>query len=188
MLVSYRWIAPVFACCAVLAYADPQPIQKPQESKRSRPTAIPNVLKEYNYAEQVTALSDPANLTSVPGAEPVQPQYAGKAVTNRPTKELKNILTRTDVALTATALEAVRVSEKWRTENNAPSGWTRRSCSVQLWCRPPDRSLCAASRLHHRIAGWREDCRRAADRRLCQVEHLSFDVRRQPTMPLPSSS
>ena len=120
MLVSYRWIAPVFACCAVLAYADPQPIQKPQESKRSQPTAIPNVLKEYNYAEQVTALSDPANLTSVPGAEPVQPQYAGKAVTNRPTKELNDILTRTDVALTATAIEAVRVSEKWRTENNAP--------------------------------------------------------------------
>ena len=28
---------------------------------------------------------------------------------------------RTDVALTATAIEAVRVSEKWRTENNAPA-------------------------------------------------------------------
>lgn len=122
MLVPYRWIAPAFACVATLAYAEPQqPAQKQQEVKRAEPAAIPNVLKEYNYAEQVTALSDPANLMSVPGAEPVQPQYAGKALPNRPTNDLKNILTRTDVALTATALEAVRVSEKWRTENNAPA-------------------------------------------------------------------
>jgi type IV secretion system protein TrbG len=120
MLFLYRWIPTAFACCAVVAYADPQPAQKPQNSKRVDPAAIPNVLKEYNYAEQVTALSGPANLMLVPGADPVQPRYAGKPVT-KGANDLKDILTRPDVALTATALEAVRVSEKWRTENNAPA-------------------------------------------------------------------
>jgi type IV secretion system protein TrbG len=120
MLCLYRWIPTAFACCAVVAYADPQPAQKPQNSKRVDPAAIPNVLKEYNYAEQVTALSDPANLMSVPGGDPIKPRYAGKAVPNA-SNDLKDMLTRPDVALTATALEAVRVSEKWRTENNAPA-------------------------------------------------------------------
>ena len=35
--------------------------------------------------------------------------------------EFKNILTKTDVPLTGTALEAVRVSDKWRTENTSPA-------------------------------------------------------------------
>ena len=120
MLFLYRWIPTVFACCAVVAYADPQPAQKPRNSKRADPAAIPNVLKEYNYAEQVRALSDPANLTLVPGADPIQPRYAGNVVPNA-SNDLKDLLTRPDVTLTATALEAVRVSEKWRTENNAPA-------------------------------------------------------------------
>jgi type IV secretion system protein TrbG len=78
------------------------------------------VLKQYNYAEQVTALIDPANLTPVPGSAPVEPQYVNTPKPGAPS-DFKNILTRTDVPLTGTALEAVRVSDKWRTENTSPA-------------------------------------------------------------------
>src|SRR5262245_6795409 len=111
-------------CCAVLAYAD-QPTEgaKKTNPKRTEPTpaAVPDVLKQYNYAEQVTAMTDPANLVSVPGSAPVEPQYAAPGSKPSAPSELKTILTKNDVPLTGTALEAVRVSDKWRTENSSPA-------------------------------------------------------------------
>ena len=119
MLVSYRWFAPVFR--AVLLWHTP--IRSLFRSRRNQ-SDLTHSHSGCSEGVQLRRASHgaerPANLTSVPGAAPVQPQYAGKAVTNRPTKELNDILTRTDVALTATAIEAVRVSEKWRTENTLP--------------------------------------------------------------------
>ena len=96
MLFLYRWIPAAFACCAVLAYADPQPGSRSRtNSKRADPCQpLPNVLKEYNYAEQVTAMSDPANLMPVPGADRSSRRYAGKAVPNA-SNDLKDMLTKT---------------------------------------------------------------------------------------------
>jgi type IV secretion system protein VirB9 len=79
------------------------------------------VLKQYNYGEQVTAMTDPVNLAPVPGSAPVEPQYAIDRAKTGVMSEIKNILAKPDVPLTGTALEAVRVSDKWRTENASPA-------------------------------------------------------------------
>jgi type IV secretion system protein TrbG len=123
MLFKFRCFGAFAFCCAVLAYAEQPPgSAKRTDPKRKDPSpvAVPDVLKQYNYAEQVTALIDPANLTPVPGSAPVEPQYVNTPKPGAPS-DFKNILTRTDVPLTGTALEAVRVSDKWRTENTSPA-------------------------------------------------------------------
>jgi hypothetical protein len=182
MLFICRCFAPLVLCCAALSYADQPPVAaKKAEAKRSdpRPAAVPEVLKQYNYAEQVTALTDPANLVPVPGSALVEPQYAVNGSKPGVSSESKTILTKTDVPLTGMALEAVRVSDKWRTEKHAASGRTGRPRSVQLRRGPPDCRMRTTSCVHHRTAGRREDRRRAADRRLCPVEHLPCPVRRR---------
>jgi type IV secretion system protein VirB9 len=123
MLFRCRCFAALVFCSAALAYGDQPPATaKKNEPKRtdSRPAAVPDVLKQYNYAEQVSAMTDPSNLVQIPGSAPVEPRYAkdGKPGV---AAELKTVLTKTDVPLTGTALEAVRVSDKWRTENTSPS-------------------------------------------------------------------
>lgn len=107
-------------CCAVLVYADqPSGTVKRTDPKRTdrSPMPLPDVLKQYNYAEQVTAMTDPANPVPVSGSAPVEPQYAKPGLP----AEFKNILPKPDVPLTGTALEAVRVSDKWRAENTSPA-------------------------------------------------------------------
>ena len=112
-------------CCAVLAYADqPPPIAKrPNQSERTQvPQPVPNVLKQYNYAEQVTAMTRPGEPDAGSGLCASRAAVCGQGGSKPGApSELKNILTKTDVPLTGTALEAVRVSEKWRTENTSPA-------------------------------------------------------------------
>jgi type IV secretion system protein VirB9 len=79
------------------------------------------LLKQYNYAEQVTAMTDQANLVPAPGSEPVEPRYAVNGTKPGAPSEFKKMLTKSDVPLTGTALEAVRVSDKWRAENTSPA-------------------------------------------------------------------
>src|SRR5215211_1160581 len=120
MLFICRCASALAFCCAVLSYAgQPAGPAKRSDSKRAEqgPAAVPDVLKQYNYADQVTAMTDPANLVPAPGSAPVEPQYAGKGAKPVASAEVKAIVAKTDVPLTGTALEAVRVSDKWRTEN-----------------------------------------------------------------------
>lgn len=124
MLFRCRCFAALVFCCAALAYADQPPASaKKNEPKRtdSLPAAVPDVLRQYDYAEQVSAMADPANLVQVPGSAPVEPQYAHGGSKPGASSESKTILTKTDVPLTGMAFEAVRVSDKWRTENSPPA-------------------------------------------------------------------
>lgn len=124
MPFNFRCFGTLVICCGVLAYAD-QPAAPPnradQKQTEDKSVQVPDVLTQYNYAEQVTAIIDPANLVPGQGATPVEPQYAVSGSRLRTIADLKAILTKTDIPLTGTALEAVRVSDKWRTENTSPA-------------------------------------------------------------------
>jgi type IV secretion system protein VirB9 len=77
---------------------------------------LPELLKEYNYAAQIEALN---NLTTLdPGTEnpSTTPEFAAV-----PTQTGNTPSQQTDVALSPTALAAVRVSEKWRGNANEPA-------------------------------------------------------------------
>lgn len=124
MPISLRCFRTLVICCSVLANAD-EPA-KPVNRADQKPTEdvsmqILDVLKQYNYAEQVTAISDPINLVPIPSTTPVEPRYAIGDAKPAPTPDLKAIFMKADVPLTGTALEAVRVSDKWRTENASPA-------------------------------------------------------------------
>lgn len=96
--------------------------QRPLSVKRQPPAAdksppIPQLLQKYNFSAQLQALQDPdpgtakAATTMSAGANP------GVSGSNIP----KDFRPRTDVPLSPTALEAVRMSETWRGGENTPA-------------------------------------------------------------------
>jgi type IV secretion system protein TrbG len=90
--------------------------QPPAESKRIAPPPanIPPLLQQYDFGGQLRTLEDPG---SVPAD--VKPQLATpEALKGAVPKDYRP---KSDIPLTATALEAVRVSESWQGEKNAPS-------------------------------------------------------------------
>ncbi len=78
------------------------------------PKSVPPLLRQYDFGGQLRTLEDPTTLPSTVTPELATPTVSNGAAPNdyRP---------KTDVPLTATALEAVRVSERWQGEKNAPS-------------------------------------------------------------------
>jgi P-type conjugative transfer protein TrbG len=84
------------------------------------PKTIPPLLQQYDYGAQIQALEQttglPVSSDAVPEILPgtAQGSTAAGAIP-------KDYRPRTDVPLTPTALEAVRVSDKWRGEKNAPA-------------------------------------------------------------------
>jgi type IV secretion system protein VirB9 len=78
-------------------------------------------LKQYNYAEQVTAMTDPAKLILISGSAPVEPEYVVNDAIPAVPSEFKKVPTKTDIPLTGAALEAVRVSDSLRAENASPA-------------------------------------------------------------------
>jgi type IV secretion system protein TrbG len=85
--------------------------QPPVKTKRgqSQPAPVPPLLQQYDFDGQVRTLegSDAKPEVATPGAP------SGKVPKdNRP---------KSDIPLTATALEAVRVSESWQGEKSSPS-------------------------------------------------------------------
>lgn len=89
--------------------------QPPVEIKRlPPPDNIPPLLQQYDFGAQLRTLEDPIQLPSNG-----KPQIASLGASN-PTVP-KDYHPKSDVQLTATALEAVRVSESWQAEKNAPS-------------------------------------------------------------------
>ena len=105
--------------------ADPTAVKAPAiEVKRERPAAgVPPLLQQYDFGEQLKALQEGQPFAFPAEVSPVfaQPPKTGTGQTSEPEAVPKDYRPRTDVPLTPTALEAVRVSERWRGENNAPA-------------------------------------------------------------------
>jgi type IV secretion system protein TrbG len=89
--------------------------QPPAGANRTPPPKnVPPILQQYDFGGQLRTLEDP---NSSPNT--VTPELAAPAVPNGAVP--KDFRPKTDVPLTQTALEAVRVSERWQGEKNAPS-------------------------------------------------------------------
>ena len=100
---------------------------------------------QYNYAAQIAALQDGSR---EPGGTSGSKSVDSTAVP-------KAFRLRTDVPLTAVAMEAVRVSERLRGEGPDSRCRLRWSRSVQLWHRLAHGRLRTAPGMHPRIAGRR---------------------------------
>jgi type IV secretion system protein TrbG len=87
--------------------------QPPVETKR-----VPPLLQQYDFGAQLQTLEEPVKLPANLPSD-VKPQLAVPAAPNAAVP--KDYRPKSDVPLTATAREAVRVSESWQGEKNAPS-------------------------------------------------------------------
>ena len=90
--------------------------QPPAGSKRvpAPPKSKPPLLQQYDFGGQLRTLDDPGRLPA-----DVKPELATPGVPSGAVP--KDYRPKSDIPLTATALEAVRVSESWQGEKNAPS-------------------------------------------------------------------
>ena len=103
-----------------------QPVEvkrQPPGAEHQPPAAAPPLLQQYDFGAQVKALQDGVPFTF---PEESETQFAGPSTNGSNGAAVsatvpKDYKPRTDVPLTATALEAVRVSEKWRAEKNPPA-------------------------------------------------------------------
>src|SRR5580658_3363595 len=89
--------------------------QAPAEVKRvpPPPRSVPPLLQKYDFGGQLRALEDSASLPDV------KPEFVTPSAPNGGVP--KDYRPKSDIPLTATALEALRVSESWQGEKNAPS-------------------------------------------------------------------
>src|SRR5271170_6966399 len=78
------------------------------------PQSVPPLLQQYDFGSQLRTLEDSGRLPA-----DVKPELATPGPSNGAVP--KDYRPKSDVPLTATALEAVRVSESWQGEKNAPS-------------------------------------------------------------------
>ena len=95
-----------------------QPAVEPRRvlPPKNIPPLIPPLLQQYDFGAQVRTLEG-TDLSAPPTQ--VKPELTAPTTSNTPVP--KDYHPKTDVPLTATALEAVRVSEQWQEEKNAPS-------------------------------------------------------------------
>ncbi len=103
---------------APVSPAQPLPVKRVPAMKASAqsPAGSPSPMQNYNFGGQLRILQDPTALdvgTSAPGLKLSSAEANGKAP--------KGYQPRTDIPLNPTALEAVRVSEKWSGGENAPA-------------------------------------------------------------------
>ncbi len=89
--------------------------QPPAESGRAPqpPVSVPPLLQQYDFGAQLRTLENPGSVSLDVKAQPTTP--GGRIPVP------KDYHPKSDIALPATALEAVRVSESWQGEKNAPS-------------------------------------------------------------------
>src|ERR1700680_226641 len=91
------------------------PAQPPVGTIRVPPAASGQTpQQQYDLGGQPRTLEDPGSVPANVKPELAAPGSAGGAVP-------KDFRPKADVPLTSTALEAVRVSERWQGEKNAPS-------------------------------------------------------------------
>ena len=120
MLSSRIVLIVTLASARILSAQSQTPTQPPLGVKRVPPAApgqttpknLPPLLQQYDFGGQLRAL-DGSGLPSDAKPELLVP---GGPTGTAP----KDFRPKSDVPLTATALEAVRVSERWQGEKNAP--------------------------------------------------------------------
>ncbi len=87
-----------------------------------RSESVSPLLQQYDFGAQIQALQQPDGF---PGPADVTPEFVvGGTKLSAPSTGIsvpKDYRPKEDVALSATALEAVRVSERWRGEKNSPA-------------------------------------------------------------------
>jgi type IV secretion system protein TrbG len=86
----------------------------PAGQGQTPPKNVPPVLQQYDFGGQLRTLEDSGNSPT-----DVRPELAAPGATSGAVP--KDFRPKADVPLSATALEAVRVSESWQGEKNAPS-------------------------------------------------------------------
>jgi len=84
----------------------------PVQAKRLPPEKGANFLDRYDFGAQVVALQEPAPAIPVVAPKPAASSAGGVPADSKPRK---------DVPLTATAQEAVKMSEKWMSGRNDPA-------------------------------------------------------------------
>jgi hypothetical protein len=107
---------------------------------QTQPQNIPPLLQQYDFGSQVRTLEDSGTLPADVKPGFLSPGGASGAVP-------KDFRPKADVPLTATALEALRVSERWQGEKNAPSQGPDGRVMYSFWT--SDGRLCAAASVHH---------------------------------------
>jgi P-type conjugative transfer protein TrbG len=90
--------------------------------EQPRPESVPSLLQQYDFGAQIQALQQSDGFRAPVG---VTPEFVSGGTTSSALSTgisvPKDYRPKEDVALTATALEAVRVSERWRGEKNSPA-------------------------------------------------------------------
>lgn len=101
------------------APTQPLPVKRVPSTKIAPQTVNPPAVQNFDYAGQLRLLQDPTQLdqSMVSADSSSKSSVRGDSDDKIP----KGYLPRTDVPLNPTALEAVRVSEKWRGSENAPA-------------------------------------------------------------------
>ncbi|HTW64657.1 MAG TPA: P-type conjugative transfer protein TrbG [Bryobacteraceae bacterium] len=92
--------------------------QPPAGAKGEQPKDVPPLLRQYDFGNQLRTLENPASAPAQVRPELATPSTPSGLPNGSVPKDFKPNM---DVPLTATALEAVRVSEDWQGEKNAPS-------------------------------------------------------------------
>jgi type IV secretion system protein VirB9 len=122
-MLSLRIVITVTVLSAWMLSAQSQPPAQPPVGVKRVPQAAPGntppkniapLLQQYDFSGQLRTLEDSGSLPVDVKPELSTPGAPSGAVP-------KDFRPRADVPLTATALEAVRVSERWQGEKNAPS-------------------------------------------------------------------
>ena len=97
--------------------------QTSSDARTPAPPPLSDLLKQYNYGSQIGALNDLGALDPSSNSNPVSPEFAnsGKPAAGPGAHSGDTPLLHSEVALSPTALAAVRVSEKWRGGSNEPA-------------------------------------------------------------------
>jgi len=122
-MLSLRIVTTILMGSVWMQSAHSQSVAQPQAGVKRLPKAapaqaspknMPPLLQQYDFGSQVRTLEDSGSLPA-----DVRPEFVIPGSTSGVVP--KDFRPKSDVPLTATALEAVRVSEHWQTEKNAPS-------------------------------------------------------------------
>jgi type IV secretion system protein VirB9 len=130
MKIRIRFAAVSIALAISMAFAQapaapPPSAATPVQAKRvpaapnpSPPNQVPSVVQKYDFGGQLRVLQDPTAMDPQ-RTVPLMPSLGSKSDTDG--KAPAGFQPRTDLPLNSTALEAVRMSDSWRTGQNTPA-------------------------------------------------------------------
>lgn len=91
-----------------------------QKASSSSQVQHPSLLESYDFGAQVQALTDTTGIIPLASTQPKPTSPSAPSIPSIAAAPVE-FLPKTDVQLNATAVEAVRVSERWRGEKNSPA-------------------------------------------------------------------